>query len=213
MVRSYRCQDKLVSAAPLHDSLLSWRCDYHAYLMATTEPLVEKVSEPDLRPDQKIAISALLRECFPEYPNDRIFYPQPPHLRLLHWEGGRLTGQVGVVLREIRVGEASLQVMGVADLCTSTDRAGLGVATRLLRQMEDLARSSGIPFLMAMALNPELYVKMGFYAIDVRCIWLSFLNGRSLGLFQRTPPAGLMVNPLSDLKWPDGEVDLMGPLF
>lgn len=106
-----------------------------------------------------------------------------------------------------------VQVMGVADLCIAADRTGNGVATHLLQQLELLARSNEIPFLMAMALNPELYVKTGFRAIEVRCIWLSFLNGRSLGLFQRTPPAGLMVKPISHLEWPEGEVDLMGPLF
>lgn len=181
--------------------------------MAVLERKVEKLSEPELRPDQRTAISELLRECFPEYPGDRIYYPQPPHLRLLHWEGTRLTGQAGIVLREIRVGDIPLQIMGVADLCTSSDRSGLGVATLILEHMVAVARAGRIPFLMAMALHPELYLKVGFRALDVRCTWLAYLHGRSLGLFQRTPPAGLMVKPVGDMEWPDGAVDLMGPLF
>lgn len=172
-----------------------------------------RTSETDLCAEDRRAISVLLRASFPEYPEERIYFPQPPHTRLLHWEGRELTGHLGIVIRDIRVGGNAFQVMGVADLCTAADRVGEGVATRLLEQMETLARSCSIPFLMAMALTSGLFSKVGFRPIDVRCTWLAYLNGRSLGLFHRTPPSGLMVKSVGAVDWPEGDVDLMGPLF
>jgi hypothetical protein len=174
---------------------------------------IELIPEFSLSDSNREAISQLLIASFPAYPKDRIFYPQPPHFRLLHWYNQQLTGHLAGIIRAIRIGGQSLSIYGLADLCTDQDWSGTRIANSLIGQVELLAQKNAIPFLMTMASSPEFYEKAGFQLIDTRCKWLAFMDGNSLGLFQRNPPSGLMVKSTSTFSWPSGEVDLMGPLF
>lgn len=174
---------------------------------------VELVAEVGLTARHRTAIAALLHTCFPDYPGDQLFYPQPPHFRLLSWSKDLLTGHLAGIVRAICVGGRPLTIYGVADLCTDPAWTGQRIGTQLLNRLEELARLQGISFLMAMAADEDFYLGNGFRVLDIPCKWLAFMNGRSLGLFQRRPPSGLMVKPLGDLPWPEGEVDLLGPLF
>lgn len=174
---------------------------------------IELVTEIQMTPRHRSAIVSLLHQSFPDYPDHQIFYPQPPHFRLLAWREDSLVGHLAAILRSVMTGGKSITILGIADLCTDPAYTGQRIASRLLNRIEELALRQGIPFLMAMAANPEFYLHHKFLPIEVRCTWLAFMNGRSLGLFQRTPPSGLVVKPVGDMAWPPGDIDLLGPLF
>ncbi len=174
---------------------------------------IELIPEVSLTHSNHIAISQLLGASFPDYPGDRIFYPQPPHFRLLHWYNNQLTGHLAGIIRAIRVGGQPFIIYGLADLCTDLDWSGTRIASSLIAKVESIAYENSIPFLMTMATSPDFYEKSGFQLMDTRCKWLAFMDGNSLGLFQRTPPLGLMVKSTGSLSWPMGDVDLMGSLF
>jgi len=181
--------------------------------MQTRAATVELIAEVNLSARHRTAIAAMLKDCFPAYPGDQLFYPQPPHFRLLTWAGEKLTGHLAGIIRAIRVAGKPFTIFGVADLCTDPEWTGQRIASLLLSRLEELAGMQGASFVMVMAADEEFYRKSGYQSIDVRCTWLAYLQGRSLGLFQRTPPSGLMVKCLGAQSWPDGDVDLLGPLF
>jgi GNAT superfamily N-acetyltransferase len=181
--------------------------------MQTRAAQVELIAEVNLSARHRNAISLLLNDCFPDYPGDQLFYPQPPHFRLLTWAGEQLSGHMAGIIRAIRVAGRPITIFGIADLCTDPAWTGQRIGSLLLNRMEELATLQGISYVMAMAVDEEFYLKSGYQIIDVRCTWLAYLQGRSLGLFQRTPPSGLMVKCLGQQAWPEGDVDLLGPLF
>lgn len=181
--------------------------------MTEQDPAIEVVAEYALIDKHRQAIRELLSKSFPSYPAEELFYPQPPHFRILHWTGERLTGHVSGVIRAIKAAGRPMTILGLADLCIDKEWVGRRIASQLIEHMAYIARAQQLPFLMVMAATPELYGKNGFQQLDVRCTWLAYLDGRSLGLFQRTPPSGLMVKSLGDQAWPEGPVDLLGPLF
>lgn len=182
--------------------------------MTQTDKRIELVAEVSMSNANREAIAKLLLDRFPDYPGDQLFYPQPPHFRLLHWfEGTRLTGHLAGVIRSIRVGSQIFTIYGLADLCTDREWSGKRIANALIEQAEYLARMQSVPFLMAMTESPDFYEKSGFQTMESRCKWLAFMEGKSLGVFHRIPPYGLMVKATGEYSWPDGDVDLMGPLF
>jgi GNAT superfamily N-acetyltransferase len=181
--------------------------------MPKKNPLIKVVYEIDLMAGERASISNLLQQSFPSYPEGKIYYPQPPHFRMLCFDGDRLIGHLAGILREILIAGNPSLVLGLVDLCIDHEWVGQRLASELIESIELKAKSQGIEFLMAMTADPAFYEKNGFHTIESKCIWLSFLGGKSLGLFKRIPPSGLMVKPISNEPWPEGEIDLLGPLF
>lgn len=181
--------------------------------MATPEVKIELIQEIQMTESQRKAIQQLLLQSFSTYPDGKLYYPQPPHYRILSWIDDRLIGHLAGVLREVVVGDRSILIGGLADLCIDHDWVGNRLASRMIAYMESLTMSQGVPYLMAMTNDPVFYEKSGFTSIDTRCTWLAYMHGKSLGLFKRQPPAGLMIKALTKEPWPEGELDLMGPLF
>jgi GNAT superfamily N-acetyltransferase len=98
------------------------------------------VAEYELTPGQRELIRALLRESVPGYPH-RSYFKQLPQFRLLLQRDDELVGQVGVEHRVIRTGDSPLRIFGVIDLCVAPTARSQGLGSRLLGEVETLARS------------------------------------------------------------------------
>jgi predicted N-acetyltransferase YhbS len=181
--------------------------------MPKNDPLIKVVYEIDLKADDRASISRLLQQSFPSYPDGKIYYPQPPHFRILCFQENRLIGHLAGVLREILIAGNPFLIVGLVDLCIDHEWVGQRLASELIEIVVQKASDQNIEFLVAMASDPDFYEKNGFQPIESKCIWLSFLGGKSLGLFKRHPPSGLMVKSIGSEPWPEGELDLLGPLF
>lgn len=165
-----------------------------------------RVAEFDVDAAVRAAVTVLLRESFPDYP-DRSYFKLPPHLRLLAYLDGVLVGHLGVEPRLMRVGEQVVRAVGVVDLCVRA--RGRGIASRLLAEVCALDGEYAVLF----ADDDRVYVRNGFTHVDVPVTWLKIHEHRSLGLSERVVPGGMMVRPLAGNPWPAGEIDLLGHLF
>ncbi|MCF8236544.1 MAG: GNAT family N-acetyltransferase [Saprospiraceae bacterium] len=169
--------------------------------------------EFDLSPADAISISDLLHASFDQYPAGRIFFPQPPHLRILCWQKSDLVGHAAGVIREVRVGEHTMMVMGVADLCVAVPNHRQHLATKMVEHVSTLAKKRGISLLMALSGEKEFFSDVGFEEIDPKCTWLAYLGGKSLGLCRRPLHGDVWVKPLTERPWPEGDLDFLGPMF
>lgn len=107
--------------------------------------------EIDLTDHERVAISGLLQHSFEQYPAGKIYFPQPPHFRVLGWSGDQLIGHLGGMIREVAVGNRRLLIMGVCDLCVDPAMHRQRWASILLDRLESLAAANGIQYVVAIS--------------------------------------------------------------
>lgn len=173
---------------------------------------IERIAEYALTPTVRTKIIALLREGFGVYPEDRSFYKQLPCFRFLAWEADALIGHLAAEFRIINVGGTVLPIFGVADLCVSATRRQQRIATQMLGELEGLAPDAGVEFIVLTGSEPDVYHGMGFQHLERSCRWLLINNLKSLGVIRRSVN-NIMVKPLGNRSWPDGEIDFLGHIF
>ena len=74
---------------------------------------VEIIHETQLNAKDDRAIAALLKAAFTTNFYNCSYFQQRHHLRLLIREGDRVAAHIGLCLRDVRLGDAVLTVMGV----------------------------------------------------------------------------------------------------
>jgi predicted N-acetyltransferase YhbS len=170
-----------------------------------------RFAEYELTPEQHELIQALLQESFPGYPH-RTYFKQLPQFRLLVRRDDELVGQVGVEHRVIRNGDSLLRIFGVIDLCVASTARSNGLGSRLLGEVETLARSSGVDAIILFADDPRLYLNAGYEPVPNLIRWLMINEHESFDVAERSVE-GLMVKMLRHRTWRPELVDLLGYLF
>ena len=163
-------------------------------------------------PTRDAAIAGLLDACFDGVHRGRAFFKQVPHQRLLAWSGSDLVGHVGMDLRAVRVGEATVSVLGIVDLCVAPAARRRGIGAALLHGAEE--RAKGQSFALAMADDWRIYSRAGYslaHAADVTFLAIDEL--RCHDVVRRDLSEFFMVKRLAGDAWPDGPIDLLGHLF
>ena len=158
------------------------------------------------------AIAGLLDACFDGVHGGRAFLKQVPNQRLLAWSGGGLVGHVGMDFRAVRVGEATVSVLGIVDLCVAPAARRKGIGAALLQAAEE--RAKGQSFALAMADDSRLYRRAGYNSIlvaDVTFLAIDELQCHSV--VRRDLNEIFMVKRLAGDAWPDGPIDLLGHMF
>ncbi|MEZ5038369.1 MAG: GNAT family N-acetyltransferase [Saprospiraceae bacterium] len=173
---------------------------------------IEKTEEFLLNENTHTIISALLLECFPGYPKGRSYFKHPPTFRYLIWEKEALVGHMGVDYRLISHDHELIPIFGIMDLCVLPAFQHRRLASKLLIELEELGKKSGVDFLLLVAQSLDLYLNNGFLPVKNTCQWLLLSGNQSLGLVRRSI-ADIMVKPLQQKEWPLGMIDFMGPLF
>lgn len=171
------------------------------------------VAEAEIGADLAAQLQSLLQACFPGYPS-RSYFKLPPHFRYLAMtSSGDVAAQVGVEFRIIRVGAAVVRTFGVVDLCVRESQRSRGLASRLLAEVTELARSCGMAFIVLFADDDRLYATNGWTRVTNRCSWVKIDDHVTLGLATPTDTGAMMVKALGEQGWPEGDVDLLGHLF
>lgn len=158
-------------------------------------------------------VSALLSEAFPSYPEGKTYYRSMPCFHLLCYQNGALIGHAAVRPRQIFVGEESLRIFGISDLCVSKESQKKGVGKALIGELERKGRKGAIDFIALITDEKKFYKKQGFKKVDARAKWVLIGNQGMLGMQERTLKDSLFVKALNDSTWPKGTIDFMGPLF
>jgi len=173
---------------------------------------IVRIAEPEIDAELAARLCAILRECFPDYP-ERSYFKLPPHFRFVATVGGAVVAQVGVELRIIRVGDRVLRTFGVVDLCVTAEARSHGLAGRLLAAVLDHARACAVEFVVLFADDDRVYTRHGWSRKDNRVTWVKIHEHTTLGLTERTDTEALIVRAVTDARWPDGDVDLLGHLY
>jgi hypothetical protein len=174
---------------------------------------IKKVFEHAITSELHSEISTLRDKCFPEDAVGRSYAKQLPHLRFLAFEGETLIGHLGVDHRVISVGGSPYTIFGVIDVCVSENSRGSGIAGILLKEVTQLAHSSGIDFCVLFAKDQRLYRSHGFSLLPVDVIWLRIHEHQNYGVGRERIESEFMILQTGNRAWPVGEVDLLGYLF
>jgi predicted N-acetyltransferase YhbS len=134
------------------------------------------------------------------------------HMRLVIREANRVVAHLALGLRVMRLGEALIDVVTVAEVATHPDRRGEGLASALLADAITAAEGTGAPF-MALFGDAGLYAGAGFRPVTnpVRRVGM---KGRVTGAVIDGPIDDLMVRALGEAAWDEAlPLDLLGAKF
>ena len=174
---------------------------------------IQRIEEFQISTATHQQIQTLFADCFPEYPKDRTYFKQVPTFRYLVWEKDRLVGHLGVDHRIIRVGNQSVSIMGIVDLCVDPAFQSQKIASNLIHQLDTLSQKHQIDFLVLVTGDHNYYRKHGFQLVQNVCRWLIINNHQMLGIGHRRIEESLMVKPLGDKPWNTGLIDFLGHIF
>ena len=140
-----------------------------------------------------------------EFSWDKMVYAKPQWF-VIGTFNKKIVGQVGVLKREISVGEHLLWTGGIHGVVTDPEHRRRGVATALMNRSVDFIRGQlNLPFGL-LTCNPRLeafYNELGWKTTEEPCVFEQPDGPRSCG--------GLtMVIECGSKRWPEGSIDLLG---
>lgn len=172
---------------------------------------------PHYLPDAEVtaeldgALRALLSRCFtdPCFAHQRFCHEMPQHRWIILAENGEPAAHLAAHDKFIGAFTGDLRVFAVAEVCVHPDFRGRGLVRDLIAAAHAWARAQEFPWAMLFG-EPAVYASSGYLKISnpIR----RFSPRRSA--WEASPMASAMTCPLSDAPaWPQGEIDLRGPLF
>ena len=157
-------------------------------------------------------IRRLLLECFPEdggaFSDSRYWHGSGPAYSLLHREGDRLEGHIGIVVRDIRWGTEPVRIAGIQNLAVSPRMRGRGIASALMRASMEEAGRRGIVFGLLFCV-PELeryYRSLDWKTLDVP-VWMTDEEGHRCSIPDKNIAMALQIG---ESPIPEGDIDLQG---
>jgi predicted N-acetyltransferase YhbS len=175
---------------------------------------IEAIHEIDLTRGQDEEIATLLSDAFgPDTGYDnRSFYKQRFHMRLIMRDEDQVVGHVALLLREVRLGGQHVPIIGVGEVGTAHSHRGQGIATSLMTEAIAQSRKTLAAFMVLFGVRP-LYAGLGFVNKPNKMRLMAVHELRTLRIDERCEPS-LMVLPLKDEPWNnDALLDLLGPMF
>ena len=173
---------------------------------------IERIPEWALSPEDEAQIAHLLARAFSTDFGGRSYHQQRHHLRLIHRAQGRIIGHIALLFRAVRLGDALIDVAGLAEVCTHPDHRGQGIAQALLQAAIAEAAASHASHLLLFG-NANLYSGNGFQCQTNLLTYLD-LHGAVTGTVRTEAAEQLMVRPLRDQPWRAADpLDLLGTLF
>ena len=172
------------------------------------------LTEHQVTAEMQGQISALVDVCFSENFGGRFYFKQRAHVRILALEEDSLVGQIGIDCRVINVSGTVLKIFGILDVCVHPDQRNAGIATKLLKIAEELARQSDQDFMVLMASKYAFYGRCGYQRVQpAPTKWLAIEDCQSVKLLEEDLSDCFMVNQLGGTPWPAGQIDLLGYKF
>ena len=180
---------------------------------ASSSVQLEYVREPDVSEVLDRELRELIGNSFPQ-PRCSFFFERryaqemPLHRHLLRDAAGRLVAHVAVHEKLLGVGSEELLVGGIAEVCVHESHRGQGLARRLLDRTHDDLRERGIEFAVLFGDAP-VYAASGYLALSAEIRRFD----PATQSFETGPSRVALYKPLTLRPWPDGSVDLRGPMF
>jgi predicted acetyltransferase len=173
---------------------------------------LEYVREPDVSSALDRELIELISGCF-DQPHNAFFktrrYAQemPLHRYLLRSEG-QLVAHLAVHEKMITVAGAELLIGGIAEVCVRASARGRGYLRPLLDRAHRDLLERGIEFAFLFG-DSNIYGSSGYRQISAPIRRLNQLTKH----YEISPSQFALVKSLAARTWPEGQVDLRGPLF
>jgi N-acetylglutamate synthase-like GNAT family acetyltransferase len=174
---------------------------------------LEYVREPDVSSSLARELIELISGCFNQ-PHNAFFrerrYAQemPLHRYLLRSSSGKLVAHLAAHEKVIGVAGADVAIGGMAEVCVLESERGRGHVRFLLEQAHQGLQERGLEFAFLFG-DRHIYASSGYQPVTAP------IRHRVTGTerFEARPNPSALVKPLAGRAWPDGPVDLRGPLF
>lgn len=178
---------------------------------------LEFINEFQIDQSTSEKLNALLQKCFPEVDYEqRDYFKQLPHYRILLWQEQQIIGQLGIDFRVMRLNENAVNVFGLIDLCVDPEFRAKGLAKALLAEFERIARTGSykVDFLFLVSDSPEFYEKLGYKRSKLTSTWLKMDRHSSYGLGkEQIQDVSFLVKSISNKIWEDGDLDMLGYMY
>ena len=173
---------------------------------------IERIEEYNLTSEDEGQINTLLVRAFNEDFGDRSYHQQRHHIRFITRDGDKIIGHMALCYRSIRMGDALVRVIGLAEVSTDPDHQGRGIASALMAETLKEARASQADFFLLFGVRP-MYAGNGFRNVPNHTIHTRLYGART-GEVATAPEPHLMVLQLRDIEWDDAApIDLLGFSF
>ena len=165
--------------------------------------------EERISPELDAAIREMLgRDFTPYFSTRRHYHDCVPAFTVIGRQDGTVLGQVGVVLRAVRCGDAVVQVAGIQSLCVAKSARGSRLAADMMKKAMAEAKRRGVPHGMLFCSErlSRFYARLGWLRLDVP-VTLADEGGRPVPLPQHSVA---MTLDLGGGCFPPGDVYLQG---
>ena len=154
--------------------------------------------------DQLAALRAEIDFGTPDY---RWTSAEDTPWRVLLWDGDRLASHVGILEREIRVGEQPVTVAGIRSVMTLPALRGRGYGSRAVGRANEFVAAelpaSEFALLVCLDSRIALYRRLGYELVGEPTVFEQ-PGGPTVN------EINTMVRPFRGRAWPSGRVDLRG---
>ena len=174
---------------------------------------IQTKTDAQLSEKEYAEILALLNASFDNIFGERIFFKQIPHTRFLAKENDTVVGQVGIDYRAMNLGGRLIDVVGIVDLCVSSEYQGKGIGTQLLQTVENQFTEKA-DFILLFADEHKIYLNNGFQLANNKVTWLGIDEGKTIGILSENMGDCLMYKSIKKgAKWTEDDLDMMGYLY
>jgi len=175
-------------------------------------PVIEYLPDSDVDAMLDGQLRALFSTCFTGPHNERFkwqrFYSEMPHQRWLIREPERVIAHVAMHDKSIGTVAGNFDIGGIAEVSVHPDLRGRGLVKQLLAAAHAASTQRGLPFAFLFG-NSDIYRSSGYVPVKNP---LRFFDRTSNGWCLRPDDAAL-VALLGPTPWPEGKIDLRGPIF
>lgn len=169
------------------------------------------INEPDMPSGTDAAIKRLLCECFPPdvaaFSASRHWHGTAPAYSVVHWQGERIMGHVGIVVREVRCGGIPAVVAGVQNFAVAHELRGRGLSQQLMVEAMAEAARRHVPYglLFCVPRLERFYALLDWRRTDVSVTMVEKgervpIPGKNIAMFKE----------LAGTPFPEGDIDLQG---
>jgi len=175
-------------------------------------PQIEYVLDREVSAVLDEQLRALLSMCFTGSHNERFkwqrYYNEIPQHRWLIREPGRVIAHIAVHEKRIGTAAGEFPICGIAEVAVHPEFRRRGLAKQLLVPAHAAFAREGVPFSFLFG-NTTVYGSSGYTPVKNAVRHFDFACHEWLV----RPLGAAMVKELGTTAWPEGEIDLRGPVF